>query len=168
MTSNRPYNKRKTYKEAIDELKRCSNSQFDPVIVDEFIEVIKENRNFIDNYVLENKNNIERKRYEKTLISHLDDRINVSELLKQINKQSNKFISYDDLFIKTDFIFYSIYYYEYEDEEIYKNRIRVYKAKEIRKKLKDKHNKKHKNEKEINLLKNLAKKHNFNLIKKDT
>lgn len=49
MTSNRPYNKRKTYKEAIDELERCSGSQFDPVIVDSFIEVIKENRNFIDN-----------------------------------------------------------------------------------------------------------------------
>ena len=42
MTSNRPYNKRKTYREAIEELKKCSGSQFDPVIVDEFIEAIVE------------------------------------------------------------------------------------------------------------------------------
>lgn len=47
MTSNRPYNKRKTYKEAIDELVRCSNSQFDPDIVDAFVEIIKENKEFV-------------------------------------------------------------------------------------------------------------------------
>ncbi|MBM7871355.1 diguanylate cyclase (GGDEF)-like protein [Clostridium pascui] len=43
MTSNRPYNKRKTYDEAIDELKRCSGTQFDPVITRAFIDVILEN-----------------------------------------------------------------------------------------------------------------------------
>lgn len=48
MTSNRPYNTRKTYKEAIEELKRCSGSQFDPEIADTFIEVIKENKDNID------------------------------------------------------------------------------------------------------------------------
>jgi putative nucleotidyltransferase with HDIG domain len=42
MTSNRPYNKRKTYKEATDELKRCSGTQFDTDIVNAFIEVIME------------------------------------------------------------------------------------------------------------------------------
>lgn len=48
MTSNRPYNKRKTYKEGIDELIRCSDSQFDPNIVNSFIEVIKENKEFVE------------------------------------------------------------------------------------------------------------------------
>ena len=43
MTSNRPYNKRKTYKEAIDELRRCSSSQFDKEIADAFIQVVMEN-----------------------------------------------------------------------------------------------------------------------------
>lgn len=46
MTSNRPYNKRRTYKEALEELKRCSKTQFDDKIVTAFIEVINEN---IDN-----------------------------------------------------------------------------------------------------------------------
>ena len=49
MTSSRPYNKRKTYKEAIDELKRCSGTQFDTDIADAFIEVIMENKNCLDN-----------------------------------------------------------------------------------------------------------------------
>jgi len=40
MTSNRPYNKRKTYEEAIEELKKCSGTQFDPSITNSFIEVI--------------------------------------------------------------------------------------------------------------------------------
>lgn len=44
MTSNRPYNKRKTYDEAIDELKRCSGTQFDPVITRAFIDVILESK----------------------------------------------------------------------------------------------------------------------------
>lgn len=48
MTSNRPYNKRKTYEEAIIELKKCSGSQFDPDIADTFIEVIKENKDRLD------------------------------------------------------------------------------------------------------------------------
>jgi diguanylate cyclase (GGDEF)-like protein len=48
MTSNRPYNKRKTYEEAIVELKKCSGSQFDPDIADSFIEVIKENKDRVD------------------------------------------------------------------------------------------------------------------------
>lgn len=52
MTSSRPYNKRKTYKEAIDELKRCSGTQFDKDIVDAFVQVIMESKNgFGDRYV---------------------------------------------------------------------------------------------------------------------
>lgn len=45
MTSNRPYSKRKTHEEAIEELNKCSGTQFDPAIVKEFIEVIRENKN---------------------------------------------------------------------------------------------------------------------------
>lgn len=49
MTSSRPYNKRKTYEEAIDELKRCSGTQFDKDIVDAFIQVIMESKNELGN-----------------------------------------------------------------------------------------------------------------------
>ena len=45
MTSNRPYNKRKTYKEAIEELQRCSGTHFDPEIVKVFIKALKTNYN---------------------------------------------------------------------------------------------------------------------------
>jgi len=45
MTSNRPYNKRKTYKEAIEELERCSGTHFDPEIVKVFIKALKTNYN---------------------------------------------------------------------------------------------------------------------------
>ncbi|WP_461207178.1 diguanylate cyclase [Clostridium sp. DL1XJH146] len=48
MTSNRPYNKRKTHLEAIEELEKCSGSQFDPELTAIFIEVIKENKDNID------------------------------------------------------------------------------------------------------------------------
>lgn len=44
MTSSRPYNKRRTYKEAVEELKRCSGTQFDPHICDAFIEIIEEKK----------------------------------------------------------------------------------------------------------------------------
>lgn len=37
MTTNRPYRKKKTVEDAIKELKRCSGTQFDPVIVSAFI-----------------------------------------------------------------------------------------------------------------------------------
>lgn len=40
MTSNRPYNKRKTYEEGVEELRKCSGAQFDPNIVDAFVKVI--------------------------------------------------------------------------------------------------------------------------------
>ncbi|HEY8892075.1 MAG TPA: diguanylate cyclase [Clostridium sp.] len=49
MTSNRPYNKRKTYKEAIEELKKCSGTQFDKDIVDAFIKVIMESEGAFGN-----------------------------------------------------------------------------------------------------------------------
>ena len=42
MTSIRPYQQKKTYKDAILELKRCSGTQFDPDAVDLFIGVIEE------------------------------------------------------------------------------------------------------------------------------
>ena len=43
MTSNRPYNNRKTYNEGLIELERCSGTQFDPEIVKAFVEAIRSN-----------------------------------------------------------------------------------------------------------------------------
>jgi diguanylate cyclase (GGDEF)-like protein/putative nucleotidyltransferase with HDIG domain len=43
MTSNRPYNTRKTYEDGIHELEICSGTQFDPEISKAFIEVIRSN-----------------------------------------------------------------------------------------------------------------------------
>lgn len=48
MTSKRPYSKAKTYDEGIEELKKCSGTQFDPVIANAFIEIIEENKNNIN------------------------------------------------------------------------------------------------------------------------
>lgn len=52
MTSNRPYSNRKTYDEAIEELRRCAGTQFDPDIAEAFIEVVQENKNKFDNLTL--------------------------------------------------------------------------------------------------------------------
>ncbi|HKL75654.1 MAG TPA: HD domain-containing phosphohydrolase [Halanaerobiales bacterium] len=41
MTHDRPYQKTKSKKEAIEELKRCSGTQFDPELVEKFIEIIE-------------------------------------------------------------------------------------------------------------------------------
>ncbi|MCX7903529.1 MAG: cache domain-containing protein [Caloramator sp.] len=41
MTNTRPYNKVKTHAEAIEEIKRCSGTQFDPKIVDVFLEIFQ-------------------------------------------------------------------------------------------------------------------------------
>lgn len=48
MTSNRPYNKRKTYDEAISELEKCMGTQFDPDITEAFIEVIRDMKDKFD------------------------------------------------------------------------------------------------------------------------
>lgn len=48
MTSNRPYHKRKTYEQAVEELKRCSSTQFDPDMVLEFVRMLENNRNMLD------------------------------------------------------------------------------------------------------------------------
>jgi hypothetical protein len=37
ITTNRPYKKKKTVEEAIQEIKRCSGTQFDPVVVGAFL-----------------------------------------------------------------------------------------------------------------------------------
>ena len=50
MTSNRPYNKRKSYEEGIAELKKCSGAQFDPYIVECFSEIISEKIDNIEEY----------------------------------------------------------------------------------------------------------------------
>jgi HD-GYP domain-containing protein (c-di-GMP phosphodiesterase class II) len=51
MTSNRPYNTRKTYEEGIEEIISCSGTQFDPAITKAFAEVVKSNNgiSFLDN-----------------------------------------------------------------------------------------------------------------------
>lgn len=51
MTSNRPYNVRKTYEQAIEELRKYSGIQFDPEISEKFIEVINENKNKLDSLI---------------------------------------------------------------------------------------------------------------------
>lgn len=55
MTSNRPYGKRKTYEDAILELKRCSGSQFDPDVAEAFIKVVQDNKDKFDNLTLFNE-----------------------------------------------------------------------------------------------------------------
>ena len=42
MTRDKPYRKRMTKKEAIDEIKRCSGTQFDPKVANVFLEILKE------------------------------------------------------------------------------------------------------------------------------
>ncbi|MDI3534111.1 MAG: hypothetical protein PWQ82_476 [Thermosediminibacterales bacterium] len=45
MTTNRPYKAvAKTYEGAIDELQRCSGSQFDPMVVEAFLKVLKQKK----------------------------------------------------------------------------------------------------------------------------
>ncbi|MDU5105364.1 diguanylate cyclase [Clostridium sp.] len=51
MTSNRPYNVRKTYDEAIEEVRKYKGIQFDPEIAEKFIEVINENKNKLDTLI---------------------------------------------------------------------------------------------------------------------
>ena len=41
MVNDRPYKKKKTQEQAIAELERCSGTQFDPDLVQEFIRMIK-------------------------------------------------------------------------------------------------------------------------------
>lgn len=48
MTSNRPYNQRKTYEEGLAELIRCKGIHFDPKIVDAFSQVIETYKDNLD------------------------------------------------------------------------------------------------------------------------
>jgi HD-GYP domain-containing protein (c-di-GMP phosphodiesterase class II) len=41
MITDRPYRRAKPKKEAIAELRRCSGTQFDPLVVESFIEVLE-------------------------------------------------------------------------------------------------------------------------------
>lgn len=44
MTSNRPYKKRKSYDEAVEEIQKCSLTQFDPEIAKVFVDIIQKNK----------------------------------------------------------------------------------------------------------------------------
>lgn len=46
MTTERPYQKTKTFEEAIRELRECSGKQFDPAYVEPFIQLIQQNHKF--------------------------------------------------------------------------------------------------------------------------
>ena len=50
MTSKRPYNRRKDYPQAIDELKKCSGTHFDKDLVDKFIDMLKNEIEEKDSY----------------------------------------------------------------------------------------------------------------------
>lgn len=52
MTSNRPYSTRKTYDDAVIELRKCAGTQFDPHIAEAFIQVVQENKDKFDNLTL--------------------------------------------------------------------------------------------------------------------
>ena len=49
MTSNRPYNIRRSYEQGVEELRKFKEIQFDPNIAEKFIEVINENKSKFDN-----------------------------------------------------------------------------------------------------------------------
>lgn len=51
MTTERPYQKTKTFKEGIAELRACSGKQFDPQFVEPFIEIIEQREHVEDVYV---------------------------------------------------------------------------------------------------------------------
>ncbi|HRX21272.1 MAG TPA: HD-GYP domain-containing protein, partial [Syntrophomonadaceae bacterium] len=46
MTSNRPYRQALSKEEAVAELKRCSGIQFDPFVLEQFIEMLEESQNY--------------------------------------------------------------------------------------------------------------------------
>lgn len=41
MTNNRPYNRRRTFDEAFEEIRRCAGTQFDPSLTEQFISTIQ-------------------------------------------------------------------------------------------------------------------------------
>jgi response regulator RpfG family c-di-GMP phosphodiesterase len=42
MTTSRPYQRKRTMEEAFEELRACAGRQFDPDLVEPFIEVVRE------------------------------------------------------------------------------------------------------------------------------
>ena len=57
MTTNRPYRKKKTVEEAIQELKAKSGTQFDPIIVSAFL-LAYEKGNILNNHSSKNNTNL--------------------------------------------------------------------------------------------------------------
>jgi len=48
MTTNRSYCRGKTYDEALEEMKRCKGTHFDPELVESFIEMLEKNKNILN------------------------------------------------------------------------------------------------------------------------
>ena len=59
MTTNRPYRNKKSIEEAIQEIKRCSGTQFDPIIVSAFLLAYEKGNIFTDGNNSFYKKNIE-------------------------------------------------------------------------------------------------------------
>lgn len=55
MTSNRPYNIKKSFEEGILELRKYKNTQFDPYITEKFIEIIEKNKDKLDTFISHDK-----------------------------------------------------------------------------------------------------------------
>ena len=69
MTSGRIYKKPMSKDDAIEELKRCAGTQFDPVLVDKFIEILSNGQ-----WVLENntkKMTIQSEKEEKKILQRI-------------------------------------------------------------------------------------------------
>lgn len=112
MTSDRSYRKKKSVAEAVNELKEGSGIQFDPYIVDQFIEMITSEETYSDMYSIPEKLFKELKNEEKEVISH-------PILNTKLVNYSRYILDSKMMVVEADYNFYTIT--GYSDEDI-KNR----------------------------------------------